>query len=236
MAKRGGTHHQKRIAIAKEIPISDKKKYKWMIQTAPGPHPKKHSIPMVVVLREILGLAKTSDEAKRILTKRMVLIDGKVRKGLNFPLGIMDVISFPAIEKYYRIVLDSKGKLRPVPIHKNESEMKILKVIRKHVAPKGTLVVTFHDGKNLVADNNLSVGDSIAFSLKDFKLASLLKLENGCRCLIREGKHAGTVATLKQILKRDGRDDEAVVNTDKDEFITVAKYLFVVNDSYKGAS
>src|SRR3989338_2605717 len=235
MAKRGGTAHQKRLAITKEIPINNKKEYTWIIKQAPGPHPKKHSIPLLVFLREMLKIAKTSKEASKILNQGAIKIDGKIRKKADFPIGFMDVVSLKTGENY-RIIIDTGGRLRPVPINEDQAKTKVLKVVKKHTAPKGKHILTFHDGRNLIGDNNVSVGDSVIFSLKDYKLASLLKLEKGCRCLIREGKHVGVIATLKDIQPRIGRPDEAIVNTEKEEFITVAKYLFVLDKSFKGAS
>jgi ribosomal protein S4E len=49
-----------------------------------------------------------------------------------------------------------------------------------------------------------------------------------------EGKHAGSLVKLKEIIERKGgKPNEALVQGKSDEFITVAKYLFVVDEGFK---
>jgi small subunit ribosomal protein S4e len=234
MAKRGGTKHVKRLASPKAVPVHDRKERKWLISTAPGPHPKKHSISLGVLLRDILGIATTAREAKRALSGRMVLVDGRPRTDEKFPVGLMDIVSLPKMDLHYRIMVDHKGRLVPVKVGKAESSHKLLKVVGKHTVSGGKHNLSFHDGKNLIGDNHVHVGDTVVVSLPESKLKTHLKREKGSRCLIMEGKHAGSVVRLKDIIERKGgKPNEALVEQDGTEFITVAKYLFVVDDSFK---
>jgi len=235
MAKLGGTYHLKRIAAPKAIPISNKKEYTWMKNPAPGPHSKKECVPLIVLLRDVLKVAQTAGEIRKVLAARKIFVDGKVRTDEAFPVGMMDVISFA--DKTYRIVVDHKTRLVPVEISKTDSQKKIMKVTGKSVLKGKKISVMFHDGRTMLSDNNVRVGDSVVLQVPSFKMEKLLKLEKGAICLIREGKHAGTVAKLEEIIQRkEGKDPEARLSGADGEFITVAKYLFVVDDSFKGAS
>lgn len=219
------------MVIPKAVPVFDKKSAEWMTKPNPGPHPNKHCIGLAVLLRDVLKVAKTSREAHRILTNRMVEVDGKVRVEEKFPVGLMDIVSIPKSGKHYRILLDKKGRLIPVEIKKEDVSSKLLRVIKKHTISKGKINITLHDGRNMVADNHIHVGDSIVVSLPKPELKSHLKREKGARCLVVEGKHAGSIVSLKDIIQRKGgKPPEAVVQQDKEEFITVARYLFVVGD------
>lgn len=234
MAKRGGTKHMKRLASPKAVLVHDKKDRKWMINTAPGPHPKKHAISLGVFLRDILGVATTAREAKRVLSGRMVLVDGRPRTDEKFPVGLMDIISLPKMELHYRIIVDNKGRLVPVKVAKAESAQKLLKVVGKHTVSGGKHNLSFHDGKNMLGDNHVKVGDSVVVSLPETKMKTHIKREKGSRCLIMEGKHAGSIVKLKDIIERKGgKPNEALVEADGSEFITVAKYLFVVDEGFK---
>ncbi|MFH1393874.1 MAG: 30S ribosomal protein S4e [Candidatus Micrarchaeota archaeon] len=234
MGKRGGTTHLKRLATPKAVPISDKKANEWIIRQEPGPHPRERSIALGVLLRDVLKLVKTAREVKTVLTGRLVLVDGKVRTSEKFPVGFMDVVSLPKMKKHYRLVVDWKARLVPVEVDDKGSATKLLQISRKHTVKGGKLNITLHDGKNMLADNNLHVGDTISVSLPDAKIQSHLKLENGARCLIVEGKHAGNLVTLKGIIPRaGGKPNEAKVEGKDAEFITVAKYLFVVGGDFE---
>lgn len=234
LAKRGSTKHLKRIATPTAVPISDKKSKEWIIRLRAGPHPADFSIPLGVILREILGVAKTLREVRHILSARLVQVDGKVRTDEKFPVGLMDVVSFPKSGKNYRITVDWKGRLVVVEVDKKDATSKTLRITGKHTVKgleKGKLNYSFHDGKNLITDNHLRVGDSIIVSIPDGKLKSHLKLETGAHCLVMEGKHAGNYVKLKEIIQRKaGKPNEAKVEGKNGEFITVAKYLFVVKD------
>lgn len=235
MAKRGGTKHLKRIASPKSIPVQDKKERKWMTKHSPGPHPKKYSIPLGVLVRDILKVATTLREVRKVLSKRMIEIDGRARTDEKFPVGLMDVISMPKSGKHYRIMVDNKGRLVPHEVSKEDSSSKILKVVKKHTIRGGKLSLTFHDGRNMVGDNHVRVGDSVIISLPEAKMKSHLKRDKGARCLVMEGKHAGSIVKLKEIIERKGgHPSEALVADKSEEFITVAKYLFVVDEAFKG--
>lgn len=234
MAKRGGTKHLKRLNSPKSIPVTDKKERKWMIRHAPGPHPKKHSIPLAVLVRDILKVAPTLREVRQILNGRMLLVDGKVRVNEKFPVGLMDVISMPKADKHYRMMVDNKARLVPVEIKKDAASLKLLKVVGKHTVPGGKLSYALHDGRNMLGDNHVKVGDSVVVSLPEAKMKTHLKRDKGSMCLIMEGKHAGSVVKLKEIIeRRGGKPNEALVQDKSEEFITVAKYLFVVDEGFR---
>jgi len=234
MGKRGGSKHMKRIAAPTAVPVHDKKEFVWMSRPMPGPHPKERSIPLGVLLRDVLKMVKTAKEAKKVLSGRLVMVDGKARVEEKFPVGLMDVVSIPKSGKHFRIVVDRKGRLVPLEIKDEEASTKLAKVTRKHTVPGGKTNLTLHDGRNMLADNHILVGDSIALSLPDGKLSKHLKREKDCSCLVMEGKHAGTLVKLKEIIeRRGGKPNEALVASDSGEFVTVAGYLVVVDEAFK---
>jgi small subunit ribosomal protein S4e len=234
MAKKGEKKHMKRIAKPKAIPIIDKKASKFITRTACGPHQMKGAVPLSVLLRDMLQVAMNAKEARTILRGRMVEIDGTVRTAEDFPVGIMDAVALPKAGKYYRIVVDWKGRLKAIETTKEDSGRKIMHVVRKHVAPGAKITLTFHDGRNMLGDNKVRCGDSVIVSLPKPKILEHLKLEPGARCLVREGKHAGSIVTLNELMERKARrpSEAKVTGADKDEFITVAKYLFVVDSKF----
>jgi len=233
MAKHGGPRHWKRLAVPRSIKVTDKKAYTWMVRPHPGPHTGKTSIPLAVLLRDILKYAKTLKEAETILHRRLVWVDGAVRTEAKFPVGFMDVVDLPQAGKTYRILVDTHGRLLPMEITSSEKKSKLGKIIQKYVLPGNKMAIRLHDGKVLQGDANLRVGDSVRIALPKPAIQQVIRLEPGARCLIREGKHAGMVATLDKIMERKGRPAEARLKNEKEEFITVAKYLFAVDTEFR---
>lgn len=79
--------HQKRISVPNSWQIS-KKSNKWITATRPGPHNKQQSIPLGVVLRDMLGIVDTRAEAKRVLSEGNVFVDATflIAGGIVFAL------------------------------------------------------------------------------------------------------------------------------------------------------
>lgn len=236
MGKRGQNNHLKRIATPSAIAISNKKDHVWISKSEAGPHDHKHSIPLVVFLRDILEVCKTNKEARDILNNRFVSVDGKVRTREKFPIGLMDLISLEKADKYYRILIEKHGRLVPTEVKKDQTKEKIAKITKKFTKKKGEIMITLHDGKTIKADNNVKVGDSIIISIPENKIKKVLKMEKGATCLIKGGKHSGAIAKIQEIIKRGaGKGKEARMKSGKEEFITVIKHLCVVDDRIEGA-
>ncbi|MEW5997062.1 MAG: S4 domain-containing protein [Candidatus Micrarchaeota archaeon] len=231
MAKRGRSNHMKRLAAPKAIPVHDRKARKWIARPVPGPHGTSHAIPLSVLVRDVLGLADTLFEVKKVLNARRVLVDGIARTEPNYPVGLMDVVSIPDAKLYYRITI-SRGKLEPHKIDEKDSHDKLLKVVGKHTAPGSRASVVFHDGRSASADQHVKVGDSVLFSLKEKKILKLLKRGIRAKCLIVSGKHAGAEAKIEKFFEgKEGKPTEALVRAKEGEIRTLSSYLFITGEA-----
>ncbi|MCX8198146.1 MAG: S4 domain-containing protein [Candidatus Micrarchaeota archaeon] len=232
MSKKGGSSHFVRLRAHKRVGVVKRKAMKWLLSPAAGPHRKEDSISAGVLVRDVLGRAKTMREVKKLLNAGGLVVDGKKVKDPKRPIGLMDIVSEPMESKLYRMSL-SGPKLVPKPISEKSSARKYLKVVGKRTVRGAKIALTFHDGRNYIGDNNIKNGDTCVFSVPDFKLLSHIKLQPGARCLIVEGKHRGEIAKLEQIIQRPGSHaTEALLSGQNGQFVTVAKYLFAVDDEF----
>ena len=221
-----------RMRAQKRIGVVSRKKIKWLLAPSPGPHTKSDSISVGVLVRDVLKMAGTMHEAKKILNSGALLVDGKKIKDQSFPVGLMDVVFEPMEKKHFRMALKGPNMV-PKAISAEAASMKYLRVAKKHTVKGGKTTITFHDGRNFLSDNNINTGDTCVFSVPEFKLLSHIKLAPGAQCLVIEGKHRGEVARLEKIIERPGsHDSEALLKNDAGEFVTVAKYLFAVDANY----
>src|SRR3989338_7200365 len=103
-----------------------KKKYvKFISKPNPGPHSIEMSLPLNVIIRDILGYAKILREVKFILKNKNVTVDGIRRRDPRFPVGLFDVLSFSETGEHFRVVINTEGKIDLVKIDKQESGHKI---------------------------------------------------------------------------------------------------------------
>ncbi len=188
-----------------------RKSTKWVVSPRPGPHPKFYSIPLQIIVRDILKLAETGKEAKTIIKKGEILVDGKPRKDHAYPVGLLDAIAIPRTKKYYRVISDIKGlKLAEIP--EKEADKKICKIENKTSLKKGRLQLNLHDGKNLITDEkNYKTGDSLLIELPSLKILQHLALDKGNMGIVSKGANAGKVGKINNIIPGKMKEDVKIV-------------------------
>nr|WP_321497521.1 30S ribosomal protein S4e [uncultured Methanolobus sp.] len=220
--------HQKRISVPNSWQIS-KKSNKWITSTRPGPHNKQQSIPLGVVLRDMLGIVDTRAEAKRVLSEGKVLVDGVIRKDLRFPVGLLDVITIPLENVAYRMLLDRKGRLE---VHKLEdvNANKLCRINGKTVLKGGAIQLNLNDGTNLIGSKDYKTKDSLILSLPDKSIVKHIKYEVGNLAMIVGGRHTGEIGTIKEInTVRSSRHNTVSISGDY-EFETIEDFVVVIGE------
>lgn len=232
MANMGSRKHLKRYKAPKTWPIHPKEET-WTVKPAAGSHSIENSLSLTLVIRDILGIADNSREAKRIINSGNVLVDGRVVKDYKFPVGFMDVIEIPKTEKSYRVLLDRKGRLQLKETEDND--FKLCKIVNKSTIKGGKTQLGFHDGKNLVIDeDNYKVGDVIVLGVPDNEIKDSFTLETGVTVLVTGGKHTGELGRVDEIIINESSNPNTITIEDnsKETFLTLKDYAFVVgNDS-----
>ena len=145
MTKAGKIQHQKRASAPTTWPIQ-RKGTVFTPKISPGPHSKDNGMPLLILLRDVLQIGQTRKEIKNILHNRQVFVDGRVRTNDRFPVGFMDIVEVPTLEKVYRVQLHTSDKLLPFEITDKEKEFKVCKVIGKRNIRGGKTQISLHDG------------------------------------------------------------------------------------------
>ncbi len=222
--------HLSTLAAPKSWPIK-RKGVKWIAKPTPGPHNLQSSIPLIILLRNILKLTKTKRETKKLLNTGAVIINKKIRKEPNFPVGIMDIIEFPKTNQCLMLKLNEKEKFTLVQIKKEDAQYKLYKIINKISLKNKKIQLNLIDGTNLLVEKgDYKTGDTIVYNLLTKKIEKRLGLEKGALIYLISGKHTGVIGTLEEIKKaKDNQPDKIVFKTDAKKFETLKKYAFVIN-------
>jgi small subunit ribosomal protein S4e len=218
--------HMKRLAAPRSWPLK-RKVTVWATKQAPGAHSIETSMPVVLVLRDLIGVCDTAREAKRIVGNRELIVDGKAVRDYKAPIGVMDTITLPALNKNYRMLLTDKGKLATVEIDEAEAKFKLCRIENKTVIKGGKYQLNLSGGRNITLDkNDYKVGDTLKVEVPEQKIVDSYALKTGAKVIVMSGSQVGKIKTLKDHIIVKGSASNIVLFDDGTE--TIDQNVFVV--------
>lgn len=215
-------NHLKRLAAPKAWNIK-RKENKFIAKPNPGAHSLKLGMPLSVFIRDILKYAKTTKEVKKILQNKDILVDGIRRKEHRFIVGLMDVISIPELKKYYRVILDKKGKIGLIDIKKDDASIKPCRITGKNKV-KGKVQLNLFDGRNILVDkDDYKVNDTVIISLPKQEIKKCIRLDKKGIVFLIGGKRIGETGIVEDIIA-----DKIRYKSKDGVFETLKKYAFAI--------
>ena len=209
----------KRYTVPKFWGVKLKEK-KYVVSARPGPHSARGCVPLGLVLRDLLGHAKTMNEARMILNSGVVRINGSVRKERGFPVGLMDVADIGG--DFYRIV-PAKSGLKLLKV--SDPQVRLAKIKNKTHVKKKKLQLNLHDGTNILADGDFKTSDVAVIDIATGKITGTIKFEKGSFAVVTGGHNAGVKGTVESI---DRKLRTIVMDTEGRKLVVPIKYVFVV--------
>lgn len=215
--------HLKRIAAPKTWQIA-RKETKYVMRPRPGPHKLEEGMPLSVVIRELIKVAKENKEAKKIIKLKDVFVDKRKRTDEKYSVGFMDIIEFPQLEECYRIVFDRKGRLAAIKADAKESGTKLSRIKAKTKIARGKIQLNLSDGRNITVDKDTyKIGDTLQISLPDQKITNHLKLNAGAMLMLVGGKHIGMIATAEEV-----KEGKVTIKAGKSSYEALPEHTFVI--------
>ncbi|MGC9186901.1 MAG: 30S ribosomal protein S4e [Fervidicoccaceae archaeon] len=239
MTRMGGSKHLRSYEAPTFWPISVKERH-WTIKPIPGPHPIRRSMPLGILLRDVLKLATTGREVRKALSKGLVKIDGRVRKDYRFPLGFMDVIEIVPAKKFYRLIPDERAFMKPIEINEEDSKLKPLRIENKTTVKGGLIQLNLFDGSNILLPKEgelpfkeeVTTLSTVLLSIPDKKIIDYFPLAEGMYAIIVGGKNIGASGKIVEIKKGERkkmslvtmkRGDGSLVQTSLDKIYVIGK-------------
>lgn len=223
MGRKGTSSVMKRKPAPKFWPIH-RKEFAWIVKPSSGPHSIEKGLPLAIVLRDILGFANTRREAKIIVSKRHVQVDGKTRMKDDFQVGLMDVISLKDAQKSYRVLPSRKGLIL-YPISEEEAKFKLCRVESKQSVNNGHVQVGLHDGSTMLVktadaknpqEEIYKLFDTLKLSLPEKEIVEHVKMKENDFAIIIGGKNIGKYGKITEIEKATGKKRKSTLATIED--------------------
>ncbi len=162
-------------------------------------HNQKESIPLLIVLRDILKLVRNKKELKKVLNEGQIKVNQKKIQETNFPLCLFDIIHILTTKKNYQINLSENKKIYLKEISDKEAEAKIFKVENKKILLKNQIQLNLMGGKNIISTKKILIGESIVLELKNNKIIEIIPFKEGEKVLVIKGKHQGYSGKINKI-------------------------------------
>jgi len=204
--------HQKRNEVPRTWPIARK----GTKQVVVPKHNKRNGIPLLIVLRDILKIAKKRKEVERIIREGRIKVNGKAAKDDRFAMLFMDILSVG--DKSYKLVFENKK----FKLQDTREKEKIVKVVGKRVLNKNKIQVNLSDGRNMQVKDKLKIGESLAVDF-DGKILRKIELKEGAKIVVMSGSHLGEEGKVEKIA-----DKTAIISIGKEKVNLNLKSIMAV--------
>lgn len=185
-------------------------------------HEKKNGIPLLIVMRDILGFVKTRNELKKILRGGKVEVNSREAREENLTLMLFDVLSLKSEGKHFIVTYSENGKIALEEINEKEIGAKICKVVSKKLIKGSKIQINLNNGRNLISDEKISVGDSVLINFKDGKIKKIFPIKEKSEGLIIKGKHRGKSGIITKV------EETEIILKSKDSEVEIKKGELIV--------
>jgi len=173
--KRKTTMHLKRTQVSRRLPVP-RKGTKYLARASSH---FREGVPIVVALRDMLKLAKTSKEVKKMVNDRLIKINGKEVKDIKESLRLFGILK---ADKTYEIIILPTGRFK---FEETKGASRFCKIVGKTVLRKNKIQLNLHDGTNIIYDkkDKINVGDSVELDFNG-KIKNVLPVEKGKKVFV----------------------------------------------------
>ncbi len=226
------TRHQKRLSVPKSWPI-ERKTNTFTVKADAGPHGEA-GVPLLILLRDVLGYVDSRKEARYALGQDSVLVNGHAVSDEERPIGMFDIVAFVEREEFYRVFPDEGGRLALSSIDEDSAGSKLGKVVGKSQVGDGVYQLTLHDGQTLTTeDGEYSPKDSLVVDNETAEIVAHFPYEEGALVTAVDGTHAGDIGTIDEItVTASSSPNNVRVETEDSWFETVEQYVVVIDENF----
>lgn len=214
--------HLKRNSVPKSWPVQ-RKGTAFVVKTKLG---LSNSLPVLIILRDLLKLAQNRKEVKKMIHMKEILLNGKEVRDEKQGVVLFDIITIVSSKKNYRLVVLKNEKLNIEEIKEGEANSKVAKIIDKKMLKGKRIQINLSDGRNFISDIKSKVNDSVIINLKTKKIEKCLPLEENSEVVVFAGKHSGEKGKIEKINKER---KIAEINTNNGKINVLIKQFMVTN-------
>lgn len=180
--------YQTRNQVSPRIPIA-RKGTKYVVAPLSN---KNNSVPVLIAVRDMLHLAKTAKEVKKMINQKLLKLNNKIIKDYRESIMLFNIFE---ADKHYILTLSPAKKFAFEP---SNSPVRLCRVSNKKLLNNNVIQLNLHDGTNVISKSKINVGDSVYLD-SEGKIKSHIAFEKGAKVFIFSGKYAGKHGSIKAV-------------------------------------
>lgn len=204
--------HQTRSQTNKKIPL-ERKGTKYVARPLSD---LQNSVPVVIAVRDMLKLAKTAREVRKMVQDKLLKINGKEAKDYRSSIRLFNLFE---ADKNYILTLTEHGKFA---LEETSAKERMGKVIGKKILAGKKVQVNLHDGTNLLITSPVKTQTTVYLDNSN-KIKKNVDFEKGKECIVIEGKYLGRKGKITSL-----SEDKVTLQFSDDKEASLAKKGVVV--------
>lgn len=182
--------HQTRLNASLKLPIK-RKGSKYLARAISD---NDNSVPVIIALRDMLKLAKTSAEVKSMIHRKLIKLNGSLVSESNASIKLFNILE---ADKSYVLSLSTTGKF--FFEETKDNKIRLCKITGKTLVKDGKVQYHLHDGSNVISKDKLAIGDSVYLDMSG-KIVKHKSLDKGSQAFIISGKYTGMSGKVDSLL------------------------------------
>jgi small subunit ribosomal protein S4e len=226
------TRHQKRLSVPKSWPV-ERKTNTFTVKADAGPHGEA-GVPLLILLRDVLGYVDSRKEARYALGEDSVLVNGAPVSDEERPIGMFDILAFLEREEFYRVFPDEGGRLALSPIDADSAGSKLGKIVGKQQVAADVYQLTLHDGQTLRTEEaSYTPKDSLVVDNETDEVVAHFPYQADALVTAVDGSHAGEIGEIETItVTASSSSNNVRVSTEESSFETIEEYVVVIDENF----
>lgn len=204
----------------------------FVTRPKPGSMKQKYVVPVVVMLRDVLGLIHTTKEAKYAVFKKYIKLNGREVQDIKTPIGLFDILEIEKIKKKYSFLFDTQGRIKVFEV--SDSNL-YTKVTNKTLVKGGSVQINTMSGVNVLVDakkaKTISTNSTLVIDMNSKKIQSVLELKEKSLVYVMDGKYRGNFGEVVEFTHYNGVAPDLVsIKMGDENHITAKEYCFVIDE------
>lgn len=175
-----------------------------------------NSVPVVIAVRDMLKLARTSKEVNEMIKQKLLKLNGREVKDYHESIQLFNILE---ADKPYVLKITTTGKFT---LEHSAKKERLCKVINKTLLKGNISQLNLHDGSNVLTKDKIQTNDTVYLDFSG-KILRHVPMQKGKEVFVMSGTFKGQKGKIEEV-----EDSRVAVTFEKSDSPTKLKKREVI--------